>query len=132
MIIFFFFFVFSSHLLGEQKDGIWDIKLDRIDLSLYKCPICEVYFKSIKFRQNHETARHFLPIEFPLPSVESVQELENISNIEQQEFLLYLNLVKKIPLKQKTMDILTSRPNVLKSLRIVGNTIDSYDCHHCE
>lgn len=127
-----FFFVFSSHLLGDQTDSSWEVIVNRIDLPKFKCPICDLYFHSIQSRQNHEFVTHFLPLEFPSLSVESVQELENTSNIEQQEFLLYLNLVKKIPLKQKTMDILASRPNLLKSLRIVGNTAGSYDCHYCE
>lgn len=99
-----------------------------------RCPICGVIFDSVKSRQKHEKLTHFVPAE-DLP-LKSVKEPENLSMTKQQEFLLTLNLVNNSLSKSwSVMDILASRPHVLKSFRAqegAGNAIGQYKCHYCE
>lgn len=105
---------------------------ERLFIPLFQCPICNKLFPSILKRENHETFEHHLHLELSRLSVNSVQELHNASNTEQEEFLMYFKLAKKSSPQATIMDTLASRPNLLKALKTIGNTVSQYKCDHCE
>lgn len=101
-------------------------------LPLHHCPICETYFWAPKSRQAHETLKHFLPDECINESCESIPTLENATSNEQQEFLMYLNLVKQMSIKLSVTDKIAKRTHLLKALEKFGNADGSYDCQFCK
>lgn len=103
----------------------------KINLPLYQCAICEKVYHSPKIRQYHEFKNHSTLPTVALSATNFTSELENcFSSTEQQEFLIYFELVKKTS-NIDSMEKLARRPNLLQALQTVGNNIGSFNCHFC-
>lgn len=127
------FFVFSPglHKLGKQADADnWKVPLTRLQLPLLQCPICEKYYSSVKHRELHEMKEHrFLP---KPKNVSKESILEHLQTPEEQEFFIYLNLVKQMAKKKKAVDQLAERKHLLAALKKFGNAKGSYKCQFCK
>lgn len=119
--------------MGEQKDtDNWMVKLNSTSsLALYQCSICAKIFCEIVVREQHEETEHCFPPESTNSLADLVYASEN-SNTEQQDFLLYFNLVKRVPSKACGVDQLANRTHLLKGLKTFGNVPGSYKCYCCE
>lgn len=137
--MFFFFFTFFSlgKLKLEHQSNIngWVVKMNRISLHLYTCPICKKMFCTPESRLNHEKSHHMPKYtKDKLTSFLSTSDV-TVSDLsitaEQQEFLINLNLVKVSPDKQNAVDRLAHRKHLVDALKIFGNSTGVYNCHHC-
>lgn len=116
--------------MGEQKDTEnWRINLNcSSTLGLHQCSICAKVFCEIAVREQHEAREHRFPPETASSSADQFHE----SSTEQQDFLLYFNLVKRISPNLYGADQLANRTHLLKGLKIFGNISGSYKCYFCE
>lgn len=84
----------------------------------------------MKYRESHEIKEHQFPPKSKTLSEDSVSTLDNITNAEQREFLVYLNLVKRM--SKNVITLLADRKHFLKALKQFGNSKGSYNCQFCK
>lgn len=119
--------------LGKQSNlSCWTVNVSELDKSLLECPICNKVFSSPLSRRSHEDKEHSFSKDFLKSSVTCVPTLEDTTSTEQQDFLVYLNLVKRMSTETNVMNKLASRTQLVKALKMFGNIVGSYDCHFCK
>lgn len=135
IVFYLMFFRLGVWKLGKHADsaGTWSVDMDRLEKPLFACPICNLWYSSTLSRRNHENKAHSFPTECLKSCIDSIPALEDTTtSTEQQEFLVYLNLVKRMSTDSNMAGKLASRKQLLKSLKLFGNVTGSYKCYFCQ
>lgn len=113
----------------------WVVRMNRLSLDLYTCPICKQMFCNPQSRFNHEIS-HQMPT-YTNNRLRNCLGTTNVpvsdlsTSAEQQEFLINVELIKVNPKEQDAIDRLAHRRHLIDAFKIFGNAIGEYNCHHC-
>ncbi|XP_060839790.1 putative uncharacterized protein DDB_G0282133 isoform X2 [Rhopalosiphum padi] len=119
--------------LGKHIDGYWGPELERISLPLFRCPICDVMYWSIKSRQRHEMSDHSsLLNSIHKPVVNSAPSAGNAACTQQLSLMNYLQLRLVNKDEPDAINHLAKRTHLLKALKVVGSkTSGILKCNCC-